>query len=55
MGIAYRTDFDLRSHSNKPVDAEGKRVNAESTEDLSYFDESTKTRFIRTSSNRRPA
>ena len=45
MGIAYRTDFDLRSHSNKPVDAEGNRVNAESTEDLSYFDESTKTRF----------
>jgi len=45
MGIAYRTDFDLRSHSNKPVDEEGNRINAESTEDLSYFDESTKTRF----------
>ena len=45
MGIAYRTDFDLRSHSNKPVDGEGKRVNPDSTEDLSYFDEATKQRF----------
>ena len=45
MGIAYRTDFDLRSHSNKPVDAEGTRVNPDSTEDLSYFDEATKQRF----------
>ncbi len=27
MGIAYRTDFDLRQHSNKPEDAEGKRRN----------------------------
>jgi glycyl-tRNA synthetase len=45
MGIAYRTDFDLRSHSNKPVDDEGKRVNPDSTEDLSYFDEATKQRF----------
>jgi glycyl-tRNA synthetase len=45
MGIAYRTDFDLRSHSNKPADEEGKRVNPDSTEDLSYFDESTKQRF----------
>jgi glycyl-tRNA synthetase len=45
MGIAYRTDFDLRSHSSKPADEEGKRVNADSTEDLSYFDESTKQRF----------
>jgi len=45
MGIAYRTDFDLRSHSNKPVDEEGKRVNPDSTEDLSYFDEATKQRF----------
>ncbi len=45
MGIAYRTDFDLRSHSNKPTDEEGKRVNPDSTEDLSYFDESTKQRF----------
>jgi len=45
MGIAYRTDFDLRSHSNKPVDDEGKRINPDSTEDLSYFDEATKQRF----------
>ena len=45
MGIAWRTDFDLRSHSSKPTDEEGKRVNPESTEDLSYFDESTKQRF----------
>lgn len=45
MGIAYRTDFDLRSHSSKPADAEGNRINPDSTEDLSYFDESTKQRF----------
>jgi glycyl-tRNA synthetase len=45
MGIAYRTDFDLRSHSSKPTDAEGNRSNPDSTEDLSYFDESTKQRF----------
>jgi glycyl-tRNA synthetase len=45
MGIAYRTDFDLRSHSSKPADEEGKRVNPDSTEDLSYFDESNKQRF----------
>jgi glycyl-tRNA synthetase len=45
MGIAYRTDFDLRSHSSKPVDGEGNRVNPDSTDDLSYFDESTKQRF----------
>ena len=45
MGIAYRTDFDLRSHSNKPVDEEGNRENPDSTEDLSYFDEPTKKRF----------
>jgi glycyl-tRNA synthetase len=45
MGIAYRTDFDLRSHSSKPVDGEGNRVNPDSTDDLSYFDEPTKTRF----------
>ena len=45
MGIAYRTDFDLRSHSSKPTDEEGKRSNPDSTEDLSYFDESTKKRF----------
>jgi glycyl-tRNA synthetase len=45
MGIAYRTDFDLRQHSNKPENEEGKRRNPDSTEDLSYFDESEKRRF----------
>jgi glycyl-tRNA synthetase len=37
-GIANRTDFDLRSHSKKPVDSEGKRLNPDSTADLTYFD-----------------
>ena len=45
MGIAYRTDFDLKAHSNKPTDAEGKRINPDSTEDLSYFDEAAKERY----------
>jgi glycyl-tRNA synthetase len=45
MGIAWRTDFDLRTHSKKPEDSEGKRINPDSTEDLSYFDEATKERF----------
>jgi len=45
MGIANRTDFDLRAHSKKPEDPEGKRLNPDSTEDLSYFDEATKERF----------
>jgi len=45
MGIAYRTDFDLRSHSSKAMDGEGARLNPDSTEDLSYFDEATKQRF----------
>jgi glycyl-tRNA synthetase len=45
MGIANRTDYDLRVHSKKPEDAEGKRINTDSTEDLSYFDEQTKQRF----------
>jgi len=45
MGIANRTDFDLKTHSKKPEDAEGKRLNPDSTEDLSYFDEATKQRF----------
>jgi glycyl-tRNA synthetase len=45
MGIANRTDFDLRSHSKNPTSEEGKRLNPDSTEDLSYFDETTKTRF----------
>ncbi|HEU4386549.1 MAG TPA: glycine--tRNA ligase [Blastocatellia bacterium] len=37
-GIANRTDFDLKAHSKKPSDAEGKRVNPDSTADLTYFD-----------------
>src|SRR4029078_2650045 len=45
MGIANRTDFDLRTHSKKPEDSEGKRINPDSNEDLSYFDEATKERF----------
>ena len=45
MGIANRTDFDLKTHSKKPEDAEGKRINPDSTEDFSYFDEATKQRF----------
>jgi len=45
MGIANRTDFDLRTHSKKPEDTEGKRLNPDSTEDLSYFDEAAKERF----------
>jgi glycyl-tRNA synthetase len=45
MGIANRTDFDLKTHSKKPEDAEGKRLNSDSNEDLSYFDEQTKQRF----------
>jgi glycyl-tRNA synthetase len=44
MGIANRTDFDLKTHSKKP-EVDGKRVNSDSTEDLSYFDEATKVRF----------
>src|SRR4030095_3663078 len=45
MGIAWRTNFDLQTHSKKPENDEGKRLNPESTEDLSYFDEATKERF----------
>jgi glycyl-tRNA synthetase len=45
MGIANRTDYDLRQHSKKPEDAEGKRINSDSTEDLSYFDTATNERF----------
>ncbi len=45
MGIANRTDFDLRAHSKKPENTEGKRLNPDSTEDLSYFDEATKERY----------
>jgi glycyl-tRNA synthetase len=44
MGIANRTDFDLKAHSKKPEN-EGKRINPDSTEDLSYFDEATKERY----------
>ncbi len=44
MGIANRTDFDLKTHSKKP-EVDGKRTNPDSTEDLSYFDEATKERF----------
>ena len=40
-GIANRTDFDLKAHSKKPVDEEGKRINADSTADLTYFDPET--------------
>jgi glycyl-tRNA synthetase len=45
MGIANRTDFDLKTHSKKPEDPEGKRINQDSTEDLSYFDPTTNERF----------
>ena len=45
MGIANRKDFDLKAHSKKPEDAEGKRINADTTEDLSYFDPTTNERF----------
>ncbi|MDQ1610510.1 MAG: glycyl-tRNA synthetase [Pyrinomonadaceae bacterium] len=45
MGIANRTDFDLKAHSKNPLNEEGKRVNPDSTEDLSYFDEARKERY----------
>ena len=45
MGIAWRTDYDLGVHSKNKLDAEDKRLNPDSTEDLSYFDESMKQRF----------
>ena len=44
MGIANRTDFDLKAHSKKP-EKDGERINKDSTDDLSYFDEATKERF----------
>ncbi|MET0623857.1 MAG: His/Gly/Thr/Pro-type tRNA ligase C-terminal domain-containing protein, partial [Pyrinomonadaceae bacterium] len=44
MGIANRTDFDLMAHSKKP-ERDGERINKDSTEDLSYFDEATKERY----------
>src|SRR5436853_213466 len=40
-GIANRTDFDLKAHSKKPLDAEGKKINSDSTADLTYFDPAT--------------
>jgi glycyl-tRNA synthetase len=40
-GIANRTDFDLKAHSRKAVDEEGKRINPDSTADLTYFDHET--------------
>ena len=45
MGIANRKDFDLKAHSKKPEDAHGKRLNADTTDDLSYFDTNTNERF----------
>jgi glycyl-tRNA synthetase len=45
MGIANRTDYDLKQHSKKSADKDGNRINADSTEDLSYFDPQTNERF----------
>src|SRR5688572_22380398 len=45
MGIANRTNYDLRVHSKRSEEAEGKRINPDSTEDLSYFDTATNERF----------
>lgn len=45
MGIANRKDFDLKAHSKKPENEEGKRINPDTTEDLSYFDPATNERF----------
>ncbi len=45
MGIANRTDFDTRSHSKKAVDENGKRINPDSTTDLSYHDPYKNKRF----------
>jgi len=45
MGIANRKDFDLKAHSKKPEDADGKRINPDATDDLSYFDPQTNERF----------
>src|SRR5882724_8640904 len=44
-GIANRTDYDLKAHSKGPEDPDGKRLNADATADLSYFDEETKERY----------
>ena len=40
-GIANRTDFDLKAHSKKPANDEGKRINPDSVADLTYFDHET--------------
>ncbi len=45
LGIANRTDYDLRVHSKKPENVDGKRINPDTTEDLSYFDPQTNERF----------
>jgi glycyl-tRNA synthetase len=45
MGIANRQDFDLRAHSKGPADGAGSRLNPDSTEDLSFFEEASKSRF----------
>ncbi|MEO6050400.1 MAG: glycine--tRNA ligase [Pyrinomonadaceae bacterium] len=45
MGVANRKDFDLKAHSKKPETKEGKRINPDSTEDLSYFNPATNERF----------
>lgn len=45
MGIANRTDYDLKQHSKKSVDKDGNRINQDATEDLSYFDPQTNERF----------
>jgi glycyl-tRNA synthetase len=37
-GIANRTDFDLKAHSKKPLNSEGKRENPDSIFDMTYFD-----------------
>jgi len=37
-GIANRTDFDLQSHSKGPTGEDGKRLNRDTTVDLTYFD-----------------
>jgi hypothetical protein len=41
--LAHR--FRFSAPFEERLDAEGKRINPDSTEDLSYFDESTKQRF----------
>ena len=48
MGIANRTDFDLRTHSKKPEDAEGKRLNPDSTEDFRISMRRPRSAFILT-------